>query len=117
VDGLGDPALVGPVVVRPLCAHRDRRRVTTGDNFEAMNVQLATLDDVTLAIERALANLDRPTSEPWLAAERAAQHVDMTEDAFRKNVERGHLPTGRRLGGRLRWRASELDAAITDGDS
>jgi predicted DNA-binding transcriptional regulator AlpA len=82
-----------------------------------MTVQLATLDDVTLAIERALAELDRPTSEPWLDAKHAGKHVDMSEDAFRKNVERGHLPAGRRLGGRLRWRASELDAAITDGDS
>jgi predicted DNA-binding transcriptional regulator AlpA len=82
-----------------------------------MNLQLATLEDVTLAIERAFADLDRPTSEPWLNAKHASEHVDMSEDAFRKAVERGQLPRGSRCGGRLRWRPSDLDAAITDACS
>jgi predicted DNA-binding transcriptional regulator AlpA len=82
-----------------------------------VSLQLVGLDDlVALAVERALNEREqRPSSEPWLGAKRAAEHVDMTEHAFRKAVERGQLPRGRRWGGRRRWRASELDAVIEGG--
>jgi excisionase family DNA binding protein len=78
-----------------------------------MNVQLATVDDVTLAIrevvrEEMAALPTRPT--PWLDVPGAAEHLSTSKDAIRAMVRRGELVPTRTPNNRLLFRPEQLDA-------
>jgi excisionase family DNA binding protein len=79
----------------------------------ALSVPPELLDAIADRVaERLAARLpDRP--KPWLNAQEAAQHLACPKSRIYELVERGIL-TPHRDGRRLLFRASELDAALTE---